>query len=73
VDSDRASADDLRAVTSGLRRFNDQQTIRKAITSVAVVQPIDDYVNLVRRGLDELRVWIADKGSKALRTAAGMT
>jgi 7-cyano-7-deazaguanine synthase in queuosine biosynthesis len=72
VDSDGSSADDLRAVISGLRRFNDPKTIRKAITSVAVVQPIDDYVNLVRRGLDELRVWIAGKGSKALRTAAGI-
>jgi 7-cyano-7-deazaguanine synthase in queuosine biosynthesis len=72
VDSDLASADDLRAVTSGLRRFKDAKTIRRAIVSVAVVQPIDDYVDLVRRGLNELRAWIADKGSKGLRTAAGI-
>lgn len=72
VNSERVSADDLRAVISGLQRYNDPQSIRKAITGVAVVQPIDDYVNLVRRGLDELRVWIADKGSLALRTDAGV-
>lgn len=72
VDSDLVSADDLRAVTSGLRRFDDEKSIRKAVTSVALVQPIDDYVDLVRRGLCELRSWIAEKGSISLRTAAGI-
>jgi 7-cyano-7-deazaguanine synthase in queuosine biosynthesis len=72
VDSDGMSADDLRAVTSGLRRFNTDANIRKAITSVALVQPINDHVDLVRRGLTEVRTWIADKGSVSLRTAAGV-
>lgn len=72
VDSAGVSADDLRAVTSGLRRFNIDANIRKAITSVALVQPIGDYVDLVRRGLTEVRTWIADKGSASLRTAAGI-
>jgi len=72
VNSDRASADDLRAVTNGLRHFNTDASVRKAIMSVARVEPLDGYVNLVHRGLNELRSWIADKGSISLRTAAGM-
>lgn len=70
VDSDRASADDLRALTSGLRHFTSDVQIRKGITSVAHVQPIDDYVALVQRGLIEMRNWIGDKGSTKLRAAA---
>jgi 7-cyano-7-deazaguanine synthase in queuosine biosynthesis len=72
VNSDRASADDLRAVTNGLRHFNSDANIRKAIMSVARVEPLDGYVNLVRRGLDELRNWITEKGSVSLRRAAGV-
>jgi 7-cyano-7-deazaguanine synthase in queuosine biosynthesis len=72
INSDRSSADDLRAVTNGLRRFNNDASIRKAIMSVARVEPLDEYVNLVQRGLDELRRWIADKGSVSVRTAAGI-
>jgi hypothetical protein len=72
VNSDRASADDLRAVTNGLRHFNTDASVRKAIMSVARVEPLDGYVNLVHRGLNELRSWIAAKGSISLRTAAGM-
>jgi hypothetical protein len=72
VDSDRESADDLRALTSALRRFTNDGEIRKAITSVAVVQPINDYVGLVRRGLTEARNWITDKGSAKLCKAAGI-
>ena len=73
VESDGVSADDLRAMTTGLRRFQDKQSIRRALTSVASVQPIDDYVHLVVRGLGEVRNWIADKGSKTLKAAAGIT
>src|SRR6266481_642419 len=62
VDSDRTSADDLRALTSGLRHFENDTQIRRAITSVARVQPIEDYVGLVRRGLAEVRSWIESKG-----------
>lgn len=73
VDSDRVSADDLRALTIGLRHFNSSDgSIRKAIAGVALVQPIADYVDLVRRGLEELRNWIAAKGSVSLRKAAGL-
>jgi 7-cyano-7-deazaguanine synthase in queuosine biosynthesis len=72
VESGGTSADDLRAVTSGLRRFNTDTNIRKAITSVALVQPITAYVDLVRRGLKELRNWIAENGSASLRSAAGI-
>jgi hypothetical protein len=70
VDSDRTSADDLRALTSGLRHFENDAQIRRAITSVARVQPIEDYVGLVRRGLAEVRSWIESKGSTELRQAA---
>ena len=70
VDSSAMSADDLRAVTSGLRRFNTDTSIRKAITGVAPAEPLDAYVNLVQRGLTELRTWIAEKGSASLRAAA---
>jgi 7-cyano-7-deazaguanine synthase in queuosine biosynthesis len=73
VESEGISADDLRAVASGLNHFNTDSSIRRAITSVALVQPIGDYVSLVRRGLDELRRWIADKGSIKLRKAAGIS
>jgi hypothetical protein len=72
VESDRESADDLRALASSLRRFTNDGEIRKAITSVAVVQPINDYVGLVRRGLTEARNWITDKGSAKLCKAAGI-
>jgi 7-cyano-7-deazaguanine synthase in queuosine biosynthesis len=72
TDSDRISADDLRAVTIGLRHFGTDASVRKAIVSVARVDPLDGYVNLVNRGLDELRTWISDKGSISLRTAAGL-
>jgi 7-cyano-7-deazaguanine synthase in queuosine biosynthesis len=72
VDSERASADDLRAVTIGLRHLNADASVRKGIVSVARVEPLGDYVNLVRRGLDELRAWITDKGSVSLRSAAGI-
>jgi 7-cyano-7-deazaguanine synthase in queuosine biosynthesis len=73
VDSDRMSADDLRAITSGLRYFDSGVRVRRALTSVSLIQPIDDYVVLVRRGLEEMRAWIADKGSVKLRKAAGIT
>jgi hypothetical protein len=73
VDSAGASADDLRAVTSALRHFDTAASIRKAITGVALVQPINDYVDLVQRGLNELRSWIEDSGSTKLRTAAGVS
>lgn len=73
VDSEGISADDLRAVTSGLRHFDTDASIRKAITSVALVQPINEYVDLVQRGLNELRSWIADKGSTKLRKAVGIS
>jgi len=46
--------------------------IRRAITGVALVQPINDYVDLVRRGLTEVRSWMAEKGSASLRSAAGI-
>jgi 7-cyano-7-deazaguanine synthase in queuosine biosynthesis len=72
VESGDISADDLRAVTSGLRRFHTEVDIRRAITGVALVQPINDYVDLVRRGLTEVRSWIAEKGSASLRSAAGI-
>jgi 7-cyano-7-deazaguanine synthase in queuosine biosynthesis len=73
VDSEKMSADDLRAVTSGLRHFDTDASIRKAITSVALVQPVNDYVHLVRRGLSEVRRWIAERGSAKLREAAGIS
>jgi hypothetical protein len=72
VNSDRTSADDLRALSSGLRHFKSDASIRKAITSVARVEPIEGYVELVRRGLTEVRSWIASKGSAKLRQAAGI-
>jgi hypothetical protein len=72
VDSDRMSADDLRALTSGLRHFENDSEIRRAVTSVASVKPINDYVALVRRGLAEVRGWITEKGSAKLRKAAGI-
>jgi len=72
VESGDISADDLRAVTSGLRRFHTEMDIRRAITGVALVQPINDYVDLVRRGLTEVRSWMAEKGSASLRSAAGI-
>ena len=72
VSSERTSADDLRAVTNALRHFNSDASIRKAIMSVARVEPLEGYMNMVRRGLDELRTWITEKGSVSLRTAAGV-
>lgn len=72
VDSGQNSADDLRALTSALRHFHSDAEIRKGIASVARVQPIEDYVRLVQRGLAEMRGWIQSKGSSKLRKAAGI-
>lgn len=72
VDSDRTSADDLRALTSALRHFGNDVQIRKGITSVARVRPVEDYVDLVRRGFAEMRSWIRAKGSVKLRKAAAV-
>ena len=72
LESDRESADDMRALTSGLRYFENDSKIRRSITSVASVKPLDGYVALVQRGLAEVRGWIADKGSPKLRKAAGI-
>jgi hypothetical protein len=72
IDSQVTSADDLRALTSGLQRFTSDASIRKAITEVALVEPLDQYVALVQRGFTELRNWIRDKGSVSLRTAVAI-
>ena len=72
IESDASSADDLRAAASALRHFRSDVGIRKAITAVAPAEPLDAYVNLIQRGLTELRSWIADKGSASLREAAGL-
>jgi 7-cyano-7-deazaguanine synthase in queuosine biosynthesis len=72
VNSDKTSADDLRALASGLRHFGNDQQIRRAIMSVARVEPLEDYVELVSRGLAEVRSWIASKGSSKLRKAVGV-
>jgi hypothetical protein len=72
IESDRESADDLRAFTSSLSHLQSDKDIRKGITSVARVQPIDDYVSLVRRSLAEARYWIGDKGPAKLGKAAGI-
>ncbi|MGA3294680.1 MAG: Qat anti-phage system QueC-like protein QatC [Candidatus Acidiferrales bacterium] len=72
VASHLISADDIRALTSGLRQFTTDASIRRAITAVALVEPLDDYIALVKRGLSEIRTWIHDKGSASLREAAGI-
>ena len=72
VTSDLASSEDLRALISGLRRFNTEADIRRAITTVANVEPLESYVALVKRGLAQIRTWISEKGSVSLRKAAGI-
>lgn len=72
VESDGMSADDLRALVSGLRRFKQDATIRNAITAVAPTEPLDAYVELVQRGLAEVRTWIGEKGSPTLRKASNI-
>jgi 7-cyano-7-deazaguanine synthase in queuosine biosynthesis len=70
--SDVTSSEDLRALISGLRRFNTEADIRRAITTVAKVEPLESYVALVKRGLAQIRTWISEKGSISLRKAAGI-
>lgn len=72
VSSDWESANDLRALTSGIRQFNSDAAIRRAITGVAPVHELDNYVAMVSRGLTEIRTWIHDKGSASLRSASGI-
>jgi len=72
VTSHLISADDIRALTSGLRQFTTDAHIRRAITAVARVEPLDEYLALVNRGLAEIRAWIHDRGSASLREAAGI-
>jgi 7-cyano-7-deazaguanine synthase in queuosine biosynthesis len=78
VSSNFTSGDDIRALTSWLRQFNTNNEIqtdneiRRAITTVANVEPLEDYVALVNRGLSQIRAWIREKGSDSLREAAGI-
>jgi hypothetical protein len=69
--SDLDSSEDLRALISGLRGLNTEADIRRAITTVATVEPLKSYVALVKRGLAQIWVWIDEKGSASLRKAAG--
>jgi hypothetical protein len=70
VTSNLTSGDDIRALTSWLRQFNTDNKIRRGITTVANVEPLEDYVSLVNRGLTQIRAWIREKGSDSLRKAA---
>jgi 7-cyano-7-deazaguanine synthase in queuosine biosynthesis len=72
INSELDSADDLRALTAGLRKFTSDNLIRKAITSVARIDQLEDHISLVNRGLAEVRVWVQDKGSPSLREASGI-
>jgi 7-cyano-7-deazaguanine synthase in queuosine biosynthesis len=72
VTSHLISADDIRALTNGLRQFTTDAHIRRAITAIARVEPLDGYIALVNRGLAEIRAWIHDKGSTSLREAASI-
>jgi 7-cyano-7-deazaguanine synthase in queuosine biosynthesis len=73
VSSPLDSADDIRALTSCIRTNRTVPEIRKAITAVASVEPLDAYTAMVKRGHDQIRTWMKDKGSKSLRQAAGIT
>jgi 7-cyano-7-deazaguanine synthase in queuosine biosynthesis len=69
--SDYTSADDLRALVDALSVYKKDAAIRRAITNVACVEPLDTYIAMVARGLGQIRIWLKEKGSPSIRTQAG--
>lgn len=72
LDSGRTSGDDLRALLDALSVYKTSAAIRRAILNVARVEPLDDYVALVARGLEQIRSWLAEKGSASIRKQIGL-
>ena len=66
------SADDLRAVLDFLSKRKEGREIALAITSVAPIEELAGYVDLVQRGFDEVRALIREKARPALCRAAGI-
>lgn len=66
------SADDLRAVIDFLNRRKTEREIALEIMSVAPIEGLAGYVDLVQRGFDEVRTLIRDKARPALCRAAGI-
>jgi 7-cyano-7-deazaguanine synthase in queuosine biosynthesis len=66
------SADDLRAVLDFLSRRKEGHEIALEICSVAPMEGLSEYVNLVQRGFEEVRALIHDKARPSLCRAAGI-
>ena len=66
VNSDRATGDDLRALIDALSTYSSEAAIRRAITNVARIEPLDGYVAMVRRGFQQIAGWRAAKGCPSM-------
>lgn len=73
IESDETSAEDLRALVSGLRQFSSLAEIRRALCSVAHLEDIDEYSAMVDRGFEQIRNWLRSEASVNLCRAAGLT
>ena len=71
-DALEASAEDLRALANGLRQLQSPAEIRRALTSVASLDNVDDYAAMVSRGFEQIRDWLRETASPKLCEAAGL-
>jgi hypothetical protein len=73
ADDSLRSAEDLRAVLDFLAKKYSDAEIRKLLVSVARMPELNERVQVVQRGADELRKWIASKGTAEMQAASGIT
>jgi hypothetical protein len=70
IDDKTRSAEDLRALLDFVSREHSALDIKKLLISVAQVTDLDKRVEVVMRGIRELRAWIAENGSPEMQHAA---
>ena len=72
LDSSSLTTYDVKALCSFLQRLHSPEMIRREITRNSSLADVDDYISMVGRGLEELRVWFREKGTVKLRQLAGV-
>jgi len=72
LDSSSLTTYDVKALCSLLQRLRSPEVIRREITRNSSLADVNDYVAMVERGLEELRIWFREKGTVKLRQLAGV-
>lgn len=74
LDTDEGIAADLRAVLDCIDQVRSDQDVRERVgmSGPIPVESRDDLVDMVRRGLEEVRSLVRDKGTEEIRTRAGI-